>query len=43
MVLLLDQLGGIWEIIFNVNAPKALPTIFKRSPDLAFRHKPPVG
>jgi hypothetical protein len=31
MLLLLDQLGGIWEIIFWMTLPKALPTVLKRS------------
>jgi hypothetical protein len=31
MLLLLDQLGGIWEIIFWMTLPKALPTGLKRS------------
>jgi len=31
MMLLLDQLGGIWEITLNVSVPKALPTELKRS------------
>jgi hypothetical protein len=31
MLLLLDQLGGIWEIIFSMTLPKALPTGLKRS------------
>jgi len=31
MLLLLDQLGGIWEIIFWMTLPKALPTALKRS------------
>jgi hypothetical protein len=31
MLLLLDQLGGIWEIIFRMTLPKALPTALKRS------------
>jgi len=31
MPLLLDQLGGIWEIIFWMTRPKALPTVLKRS------------
>lgn len=29
--LLLDQLGGIWEITMGVILPKALPTGLKRS------------
>jgi len=31
MVLLLDQLGGIWEITSDVTLPKSLPTGLKRS------------
>jgi hypothetical protein len=31
MLLLLDQLGGIWEIIFWVTLSELLPTAFKRS------------
>jgi len=31
MVLLLDQLGGIWEIIFWMSVPEPLPTELKRS------------
>jgi hypothetical protein len=31
MLLLLDQLGGIWEIIFWMTLSKALPTVLKRS------------
>jgi hypothetical protein len=31
MLLLLDQLGGIWEIILRMTRPKALPTELKRS------------
>jgi hypothetical protein len=31
MALLLDQLGGIWEIIFWMILPKPLPTFVKRS------------
>jgi len=27
----LDQLGGIWEIIFGITLPEPLPTEFKRS------------
>ena len=30
-LLLLDQLGGIWEIIFWMTLPELLPTGFKRS------------
>jgi hypothetical protein len=30
-LLLLDQLGGIWEIIFWMALPELLPTGFKRS------------
>jgi hypothetical protein len=29
--LLLDQMGGIWEIIFAMILPKPLPTELKRS------------
>jgi hypothetical protein len=31
MLLLLDQLGGIWEIIFAMTHPEPLPTVVKRS------------
>ena len=31
MPFLLDQLGGIWEIILRMTHPKALPTELKRS------------
>jgi hypothetical protein len=31
MLLLLDQLGGIWEITTRVTLPKALPTGLKGS------------
>jgi hypothetical protein len=31
MLLLLDQLGGIWEIIFRMTLPELLLTGFKRS------------
>jgi hypothetical protein len=31
MALLLDQLGGIWEIIFWMTLPEPLPTALKRS------------
>jgi hypothetical protein len=30
-ILLLDQLGGIWEIIFWMTLPEPLPTVLKRS------------
>jgi hypothetical protein len=30
-LLLLDQLGGIWEIIFWMTLPEPLPTEVKRS------------
>ena len=35
-MLLLDQLGGIWEVIFWMALPKALPTGLKRASDMAF-------
>jgi hypothetical protein len=31
MLLLHDQLGGVWEIIFWMTLAKALPTVLKRS------------
>jgi len=31
MVLLLDQLGGIWEIATDADHPELLPTAVKRS------------
>jgi len=31
MALLLDQLGGIWEITTCVTLPEPLPTVLKRS------------
>jgi len=31
MALLLDHLGGIWEIIFWMALPELLPTALKRS------------
>jgi hypothetical protein len=31
MALLLDHLGGIWEIIFWMTCPEPLPTAVKRS------------